>query len=84
MPAFGVDAEIAAGELLLDALEGAGVPIVGACRTGVCGSCKCKVEGDAGVVTSTSTVPLTADEIAAGVVLACSTTVNGEVSVSLA
>lgn len=84
VPTFGIDAEIAAGELLLDALEGAGVPIVGACRTGVCGSCKCKVEGDAGAVTSTSTVPLTADEIAAGVVLACSTTVNGEVSVSLA
>ena len=82
VPAFGVDAEIAEGELLLDALEGAGVPIVGACRTGVCGSCKCKVEG--GAVNSTSTVPLTPDEVADGVVLACSTTVQGEVRVSLA
>ena len=82
VPAFGVDAEIAEGELLLDVLEGVGVFIVGACRTGVCGSCKCKVEG--GAVNSTSTVPLTPDEVAAGVVLACSTTVQGEVRVSLA
>ena len=81
VPAFGVDAEIAEGELLLDALERAGVPIVGACRTGVCGSCKCKVEG--GAVNSTSTLPLTPEEVAEGVVLACSTTVSGGVSVSL-
>ena len=81
VPAFGVDTDIAQGELLLDVLERAGVPIVGACRTGVCGSCKCKVEGDA--VSTTSTVPLTPDEVAGGVVLACSSTVSGAVSVSL-
>ena len=81
VPAFGVDTEIAEGEALLDVLERAGVPIIGACRTGVCGSCKCKVEG--GAVNTASTAPLTPEEVAGGVVLACSSTVSGEVSVSL-
>ena len=81
VPAFGVDTEIAEGEALLDVLERAGVPIIGACRTGVCGSCKCKVEG--GTVNTASTAPLTPEEVAGGVVLACSSTVSGEVSVSL-
>ena len=81
VPAFGVETQIAEGELLLDVLERAGVPIIGACRTGVCGSCKCKVEG--GAVATTSTVPLTPEEVADSVVLACSSTVSGAVSVSL-
>lgn len=32
-------------QTLLTALEEAGIPIIGACRTGVCGACKCKVTG---------------------------------------
>jgi len=81
VPDFGRTAEIAAGELLLDVLEREGLPIIGACRTGVCGSCKCKViDGD---VESTSTVPLTPEEIAAGYVLACSGTVKGDVALAI-
>lgn len=66
VPAFGKSAEFAVGELLLDVLEREGLPIIGACRTGVCGSCKCKVvEGE---VETTSSLPLTPEEIEAGYV----------------
>ena len=81
VPAFGKSAEIAAGETLLDVMEREGLPIIGACRTGVCGSCKCKVLS--GIVESTSAVPLTPDEVAAGYVLACSSTVTSDVTVAL-
>lgn len=81
VPAFGRSAEIAVGELLLDVLEREGLPIIGACRTGVCGSCKCKVID--GEVESHSTAPLTPEEIAAGYVLACSGTVNGNVALAI-
>lgn len=81
VPDFGRTAEIAVGELLLDVLEREGLPIIGACRTGVCGSCKCKVID--GEVESTSTVPLTPEEIAAGYVLACSGTVKGNVALAI-
>ena len=81
VPDFGRTAEIAVGELLLDVLEREGLPIIGACRTGVCGSCKCKVID--GEVESSSTVPLTPDEIAAGYVLACSGTVKGDVALAI-
>jgi len=70
VPAFGRSADIAVGELLLDVLEREGLPIIGACRTGVCGSCKCRiVEGE---VETSSSLPLTPEEVAAGYVLACS------------
>lgn len=81
VPAFGKTMDIAAGETLLDVMEREGLPIIGACRTGVCGSCKCKVES--GDVTSTSTLALTPDEIAAGFVLACSSTALSDLQVSL-
>ena len=81
VPDFAVEAEVAAGDSLLDALEAHGVPIIGACRAGVCGSCKCKV--NKGGVTSTSTATLTEDEIAQGYVLACSSTLTADVEVSL-
>lgn len=81
VPAFGKTTEIAAGESLLDVMEREGLPIIGACRTGVCGSCKCKVES--GTVTSTSAIPLTPDEVAAGYVLACSSTAQSDLIVAL-
>ena len=40
--------------------EREGLPIIGACRTGVCGSCKCKVVD--GEFETASTTPLTAEE----------------------
>jgi NADH oxidoreductase Hcr len=81
VPDFGRSTGIAPGQTLLEALEGAGVPIVGACRSGVCGSCKCRVV--AGEVDSTSTATLHADEIAAGYVLACSSTARSNLTVAL-
>lgn len=81
VPAFGKTAEIAVGELLLDVLEREGLPIIGACRTGVCGSCKCKVvEGE---VETTSAVPLSPDEVEAGYVLACSGIAKSDLALEL-
>ena len=82
IPAFGRTAGIAEGESLLDVLEREGLPVIGACRTGVCGSCKCKVV--AGDVAVSSTLPLTPDEIAAGYVLACSSTARNDLVLELA
>lgn len=81
VPDFSVAAEVKQGTSLLDALEKHNVPVVGACRSGVCGSCKCKVTS--GTVTSTSTETLTAAEIDQGFVLACSSTVQDDVAVAL-
>ena len=81
VPAFGKTSEIAVGELLLDVLEREGLPIIGACRTGVCGSCKCKVV--AGDVETTSSLPLSPEEVAAGYVLACSGKAKSDLALEL-
>lgn len=81
VPAFERSLEIAFGEKLLDALEREGLPIIGACRTGVCGSCKCKVVS--GEVDVSSTLPLSADEISAGYVLACCATAKEHLALEL-
>ena len=81
VPNFGKTTSINESETLLDALEREGLPIIGACRTGVCGSCKCKVT--AGQVTTTSESTLSAEEVAAGYVLACSSHAKSDLSVEL-
>ncbi|MDX2319614.1 MAG: hybrid-cluster NAD(P)-dependent oxidoreductase [Moritella sp.] len=81
VPDFALEKEVAQGSSLLELLENNGVPIIGACRAGVCGSCKCKVTS--GEVKSTSSETLTAAEIEQGFVLACSSTVEGDVTVAL-
>lgn len=58
------------GTTLLEAFESNKVPVNAACRAGVCGSCKTKVMS--GKYSVTSTMTLTAQEIAEGYVLACS------------
>lgn len=81
VPAFGKEVELENGATLVDALESAGVPIIVACRSGICGSCKCKVtKGD---VKSMSQETLSAQEQEQGYVLACSTTVHSDVEVEL-
>ena len=80
-PAFAKSAPIASTQNLLAALEGAGVPIIGACRSGVCGSCKCRVVS--GEVTTTSSATLSAEEIDSGYVLACSSTARSDLVVAL-
>lgn len=68
-------------QTLLDGIEAEGLPIIAACRSGVCGACKCKVvEGE---VDSSSQMTLTAEEIAAGYVLACSSKLTSDVTLEL-
>ncbi|MFT5788700.1 MAG: NADH oxidoreductase Hcr, partial [Shewanella sp.] len=69
------------GQTVLDGVEAEGLPIIAACRSGVCGACKCKVvEGE---TESSSQMSLTADEIAQGYVLACSTKLKSDVTLEL-
>ncbi|MEI6859367.1 MAG: hybrid-cluster NAD(P)-dependent oxidoreductase [Shewanella sp.] len=64
-------------ETLLEGIEAEGLPIVAACRSGVCGACKCKViEGQ---TLSSSEMTLTPEEIEQGYVLACSTKLKSDV-----
>ncbi|PKG40872.1 hybrid-cluster NAD(P)-dependent oxidoreductase [Psychromonas sp. Urea-02u-13] len=79
-PQYGKSFTINAGKTLLDALEEAGVPIIGACRSGVCGSCKCKVTGN---VESSSSATLSAEQIQQGYVLSCSSKVTSDAVVEL-
>ncbi|MEI6897180.1 MAG: hybrid-cluster NAD(P)-dependent oxidoreductase [Psychromonas sp.] len=67
-------------QTLLNALEGAGLPIIAACRVGVCGACKCKVTGQ---VESSSTATLTPEQIEQGYVLSCSTKASSDLVVEL-
>ena len=64
------------GTTLLEALESNNVPVVAACRAGVCGCCKTKVVS--GEYTVSSTMTLIDAEIAEGYVLACSCHPQGD------
>ncbi|OLQ90390.1 hybrid-cluster NAD(P)-dependent oxidoreductase [Vibrio panuliri] len=81
LPAFGQNLQVSKGTVLADALEQGGVPIIIACRSGICGSCKCKVK--VGQVESSSHSPLSEEEIAQGYVLACSSTIESNVTIEL-
>ena len=81
VPAFGTQTSISADETLLDALEREGLPIIGACRAGVCGSCKCKVES--GEVQSSSAMALTPEQVAEGYVLACSSKATSDLQLTI-
>lgn len=78
---FGKTAAIVDGQTLLEVLEASGVPLIAACRAGVCGSCKCKVIS--GQVERASTATLTEDDLSAGLALACSTRARSCVTVEL-
>ncbi|WP_299794024.1 hybrid-cluster NAD(P)-dependent oxidoreductase [uncultured Shewanella sp.] len=70
-----------ADQTLLEGIEAEGLPIIAACRSGVCGACKCQVlEGE---TESSSQMTLTADEIEQGYVLACSTKLKSDISLAL-
>ncbi|AQS37571.1 flavodoxin reductase family protein [Shewanella psychrophila] len=68
-------------ETLLEGIEAEGLPIIAACRAGVCGACKCRVIE--GKTESISEITLTPDEIAQGYVLACSTKLKSDVLLQL-
>ncbi len=56
-------------------------PVIAACRSGICGSCKCKVEQ--GEFTRTSTQTLSEQDLAEGYVLACSCQIESDLHVVL-
>ncbi|MBY5992883.1 hybrid-cluster NAD(P)-dependent oxidoreductase [Ferrimonas balearica] len=77
----GIELPILPGQTVLESLEKGGLPIFAACRTGVCGSCKCKGEKDK--LESSSVMGLTPKEIEQGYFLACSSTVTGDMALEL-
>ncbi len=82
VPAFGVQKDdIPVDANLLEVLEMNKVPVIGACRSGVCGSCKCQVTQ--GNVESSSTATLTEQQIKDGYVLACSSKIKTDVEIKL-
>lgn len=79
VPDFHYQAQVTQGALLLDVLDAGKVPLVAACRSGICGSCKCRV--NKGRVVSSSYAALTPQEIEQGFVLACSSTITEDIEV---
>lgn len=75
------DFPLGSDQTLLEGIEAQGLPIIAACRNGVCGACKCQVT--AGSVVTSSTATLTTDEVASGFVLACSTKITSDVNLTL-
>lgn len=69
--------EVAAGEVLLDAMQRHGVAAPAQCRMGVCGTCRCQLE--AGKVVMPHHPALSDDEIATGWVLACQACAQSQV-----
>ncbi|HEY4371535.1 MAG TPA: 2Fe-2S iron-sulfur cluster-binding protein [Burkholderiales bacterium] len=69
------------GDLILDALLAAGVPMAYSCRQGNCGTCKCElVEGEI-MELDYSEYALTPEERAKSLILACRTQAWGDVTV---
>lgn len=81
MPKLTKQFEAKQGDVLADVLENAQVPIIIACRSGICGACKCKVTE--GSVNMNDQSVLTEAEIEQGYVLACSSIVNENISLEI-
>ncbi|MGR5131935.1 FAD-binding oxidoreductase [Vibrio alfacsensis] len=81
VPDFAQSINAKKGQVLAEALESAALPLIVACRSGICGSCKCKVRK--GSVSSTSLETLTPEEIEQGYVLACSSTIESDLEVQI-
>lgn len=81
VPDFDKTIDAKKGQVLANVLEEAGLPLITACRSGICGSCKCKVLK--GLVSSTSQETLTSEEINQGYVLACSSTIESELEIKI-
>lgn len=67
------------GISLLSALEENDIPVIAACRTGIYDSCKTKVLQ--GEYETTTTGPLTPQDIQQGYVLACSCQIKGNINI---
>jgi uncharacterized 2Fe-2S/4Fe-4S cluster protein (DUF4445 family) len=78
----GREVEVAAGESLLRAAILAGVHVNASCGgSGVCGKCRVLIES--GAVASEPSAKLSAEQVAEGSVLACTSTVAGDVVVRI-
>lgn len=78
---FGLSVVVPGGTTILDACSAAGILIDAVCGgEGECGRCKVRVKGDFSAQDSTH---ITDAEAASGIVLACTTTVDGDVSVEV-
>jgi ferredoxin len=74
---------VAPGELLLTALLSRGVPFAYSCQSGACGTCKCRlVAGEVGLLTHSEGV-LSDAESEQGVILACRSLVQGDLTIRL-
>ncbi|KTA86251.1 hybrid-cluster NAD(P)-dependent oxidoreductase [Aeromonas salmonicida] len=73
----GKKVKILPGQTLLAALEGAGETMMAACRSGVCGACRCTTIGE---IERQSVMTLSAQDLEIGVALACSCTAKGDIS----
>ncbi|MFM2484478.1 2Fe-2S iron-sulfur cluster-binding protein [Celerinatantimonas yamalensis] len=80
LPQFERYIQAASGQSILQALEAEGLPIIGACRNGICGSCKCKVHQ--GQIRTTTSGPLSEKERNEGYILACSSEPSSDLDIS--
>ncbi|ACQ92132.1 oxidoreductase FAD/NAD(P)-binding domain protein [Tolumonas auensis DSM 9187] len=83
VPGFGASSEITNQQTVLEALEALQLPIIGACRSGICGSCKCKVVSGSVEDISTQPGPLTEEEQQQGYILACSSRASSDLELEL-
>ncbi len=81
VPSFGKSTTIQGDEALMHALQREQLPLIVACQSGICGSCKCRVVS--GEVESSSQSPLTPAEIEQGYVLACSSRAKSDLEIAL-
>ena len=72
---------MSSGQTLLEAIESAGVAWPSSCRVGACGTCRCRVRAGTVHERTESAYLLSAEEIAAGTVLACQTEPRGAVEI---
>ena len=74
---------VAAGETILQAALRSGIDFPHSCRVGGCGACKCRLASGQVEELTESGYLLTADELAAGTILACQSRPRGDVTVVL-
>ncbi|HNH50554.1 MAG TPA: 2Fe-2S iron-sulfur cluster-binding protein, partial [Myxococcota bacterium] len=75
--------QVEGGESLLQAALRQGIDFPYSCRVGGCGTCKCRlIEGEVKERTETGYL-LTAEELAAGTILACQSVPRGKVKISV-
>lgn len=82
---FAFEKEVPDGTILLDILQENSIPVVAACRAGICSSCKCKVETGKIELTvdAIANGTLTLEEIEEGYTLACSSRIIDDITVTL-